>query len=373
VALFADTNPVARPRRRRGRVIGLVLTAAAVIGLIVVGFMPPPYVIEEPGPVFNTTGTALYQGSQKALISMPGTKTYPTAGTLDMLTVSVNGDPQQPLNWSQIVQAWFDPSKAVVPIDEIYPPAQTLKQSDDESTAEMTESQQDATAAALYEQKIPFKTTISVLGTVKGTPAAGVLQKGDVVVTVNGKTFVDNDSLRAAIIANGASQPLTVGYVRDGSHKTVELTPQALAGPPATVAIGVLTTSSYKFPFPVNITLQDVGGPSAGMMFALGIIDKLTPGQLNGGKKVAGTGTITASGTVGAIGGIRQKMYGARAAGARYFLAPASNCGGPDGVRGHIPSGLTVFATSTLHQSLTALGAIASGKGLSSLPTCSTK
>jgi PDZ domain-containing protein len=103
------------------------------------------------------------------------------------------------------------------------------------------------------------------------------------------------------------------------------------------------------------------------MMFALGIIDKLTPTKLNGGQHVAGTGTITASGAVGAIGGIRQKMYGARSAGATYFLAPASNC---DEVRGHIPSGLTVFATSKLSQSVTDLNAIATGKGLSELKTC---
>jgi PDZ domain-containing protein len=103
------------------------------------------------------------------------------------------------------------------------------------------------------------------------------------------------------------------------------------------------------------------------MMFALGIIDKLSDGQLNGGQKVAGTGTISADGTVGPIGGIRQKLFGARDAGADWFLAPASNC---DEVTGHVPDGIRVFAVSTLDDSLTALKAISSGTGLDALPTC---
>jgi PDZ domain-containing protein len=155
--------------------------------------------------------------------------------------------------------------------------------------------------------------------------------------------------------------------------KTAQIKPSLSGGPDPQPQVGVYLTEAFSFPFQVKIQLQDVGGPSAGQMFALGIIDKLTDGQLNGGKHVAGTGTITASGTVGAIGGIRPKMYGARNAGATYFLAPASNCGGNDGVRGHIPAGLTVFATSTLKQSIADLKAIASGTGLGSLPTCGKK
>ena len=122
-----------------------------------------------------------------------------------------------------------------------------------------------------------------------------------------------------------------------------------------------------EFPFDVKIQLDNVGGPSAGMMFALGIIDKLSDGELNGGQKVAGTGTISADGTVGPIGGIRQKLFGARDAGADWFLAPASNC---DEVTGHVPDGIRVFAVATLDDSLAALKAISSGTGLDALPTC---
>jgi PDZ domain-containing protein len=102
-------------------------------------------------------------------------------------------------------------------------------------------------------------------------------------------------------------------------------------------------------------------------MFALGIIDTLTEGELNGGENVAGTGTIEADGTVGPIGGIRQKLYGARDAGAQYFLAPASNC---DEVVGHVPDGLQVIRTSTLEESLDALEVIADDGDVDALPTC---
>ncbi|NKF31482.1 ATP-dependent serine peptidase containing a PDZ domain protein, partial [Pseudomonas sp. BGM005] len=117
----------------------------------------------------------------------------------------------------------------------------------------------------------------------------------------------------------------------------------------------------------VTLQLDNVGGPSAGMMFALGIVDTLTPGELNGGENIAGTGTIEADGTVGPIGGIRQKLYGARDAGAEFFLAPQSNC---DEVTGHVPDGLTVISTGTLDDSLAALEVIADGGDVESLPTC---
>jgi Lon-like protease len=131
--------------------------------------------------------------------------------------------------------------------------------------------------------------------------------------------------------------------------------------------VGIIVGGEYDFPVDVAIQLENVGGPSAGMMFALGIIDKLTPGELNGGEQVAGTGTIAGDGTVGPIGGIRQKLYGAKDAGATWFLAPTSNC---DEVSGHIPDGLSVFSVDTLDDALAALEVIADGGDTSTLPTC---
>ena len=350
--------------RHRGRRIGWILIIVAVVGAVIVGQIPSSYVIEEPGPVYNTIGTTRVGSKTVPVLSISGAKTYPTAGALDMLTVNIYGDPSNRPNWSEIVTAYLDPSKAVTPIDQIYAPRETVEQSNKAGRQEMVDSQQQATAAALFEQHITFTSTVTVDSTQKGSPAAAELRGGDILRTVNGKTFVDADQLHQLILDNGTDKAITVDFTRKGVEHTAQITPQATKSGPF---LGVFLFETYRFPFPVKVQLQDVGGPSAGMMFALGIIDKLTPGELGGGTHVAGTGTISAFGVVGAIGGIRQKMYGAKAAGATYFLAPASNC---DEVRGHIPAGLTVFATSTLHQSVGDLKAIASGAGLTKLKTC---
>jgi PDZ domain-containing protein len=149
--------------------------------------------------------------------------------------------------------------------------------------------------------------------------------------------------------------------VRNGQSQTVRVGTKESGGRPV---MGVAVTVQYKFPFTVKFTVGDIGGPSAGTMFALGIIDKLTPLNLTGGKFIAGTGEITASGQVQAIGGIQQKMVGARDAGATIFLAPASNC---SDVKGAIPAGLQVVKISTLSQAVTYLEDIKAGQ---SVPSC---
>jgi len=124
--------------------------------------------------------------------------------------------------------------------------------------------------------------------------------------------------------------------------------------------LGIEIGESYRAEFPITVNLEGVGGPSGGLMLSLGIVDKLTPGELNGGHKVAGTGTIDPDGKVGAIGGIGQKMAGARNSGAEFFLAPADNC--DDVLASHIPSGLTVAKVSTLTDAVAALEAYSAGK-----------
>ncbi|MEP6478350.1 MAG: S16 family serine protease [Rhodoglobus sp.] len=368
MALFTDTAPE-RDRPRRGRVIGWLVLAFALVGVTVIALLPAPFVVEEPGPVYNTLGTQESGGKDVPLISIPGQKTYPTDGTLDMLTVRIAGNREDLPSWVEIAGAYLDPSRAVLPIDEIYPVGETVQQSDEQGRIDMQNSQKEAIAAALTDLGYTFPSTLNVVETQKGGPADGVLLPGDIITSVDGQTFADVSALRAGIKANGTDAPATVVVQRDGAEKTLEITPVLSDGDAPVPIIGIIVGSDYTFPFDVKIQLENVGGPSAGMMFALGIIDKLTPGELNGGEDVAGTGTITGAGVVGAIGGIRQKMYGARDAGATWFLAPASNC---DEVTGHIPAGLTVFAVKTLDDSLAALKVIAAGGDTSKLPTCPT-
>jgi len=128
----------------------------------------------------------------------------------------------------------------------------------------------------------------------------------------------------------------------------------------------VLIDPTFDMPVDVTISIDDIGGPSAGTMFALGIIDKLTPEDEADGEVIAGTGTMDVTGAVGPIGGIRQKLAGAERDGADWFLAPAGNC---DEVVGHVPDGLRVVRVATLHEARVAMEAIGAGEA-GDLPTC---
>jgi Lon-like protease len=364
VSVFAQYAREAAPRRGdRGRT-GYVLLAAAFVLVLLLGVVPAPYVIEQPGPVYDTLGTSEHDGEDRPLISIPDEQTYPTTGELNLLTVSVLGSPETPPHWLDVATAWFDPSKAVVPVESVFPPDVTRKERDEENRVLMVNSQRDAIAAALLELGYDVPGVITVQGVVEGEPADGIIEKGDRITSVNGTAVTDYGELQDLIAENGIERPVELGLTRDGSAMTLQITPRQRDD---AAVVGVLVTTDYTFPFDVSIQLDDVGGPSAGMMFALGIVDKLDAGQLTGGENIAGTGTIDAQGIVGPIGGIRQKLYGAERAGADYFLAPAGNC---DEVVGHVPDGLDVFAVSTLDDSLSVLEAVANGRNVSGLPRC---
>lgn len=366
MALFADIDINYPPSSRRRRWLGPTLLAVAAVAVIGVAASPSPFVVEQPGPVFDTLGVVTVDEVDVPLIDIPSHETFPTEGSLSMLTVSIAGNRDNPLTWFEVIPAWLDPSRAVVPVNVIYPVGTTVQQSSDQSKIEMDISQQEAIAAALGELNYPFTSVLTVAGTDENGPAANVLLARDVVVSVNGATFTDVSQLRAAVAANGVIEPAVVVVERAGLQKTVSIVPHLSDSPQPVPVLGILVSSKYDFPFEVTIQLQNVGGPSAGQMFALGIIDKLTPGSLTGGQDVAGTGTITGGGQIGAIGGIRQKLYGAVNSGAKYFLAPRSNC---DEVTGHVPAGLQVIAVATLADSLAALDSIASGDP-AELPSC---
>ena len=363
--LAEPSSPAPGPRAPRDHTrTGWLLLAIALLLLVVLGLTPSAYVIEQPGPVYDTLGTSEQSGKQVPLISIPGEETYPTDGSLDLLTVSVVGSPARTPDLAQVALAWFDPSKSVQPLESIYPTGVTSGERDEQSRLQMENSQQEAVAASLTELGYEIPRTLTVQTIVEGSPADGLLKKGDQITTVDGTPATDLTVLRKLVSDNGTGTPAEIGILRSGRPSTVEVTPvESDAG----VVVGVGVGVTYAFPFDVDIELENVGGPSAGMMFALGIYDKLTPGSLTGGARVAGTGTIDAQGAVGAIGGIRQKLYGAERAGATWFLAPQSNC---DEVAGHVPSGLKVVSVRTLADSLAALKAISSGADTSGLPTC---
>ncbi|MGW9156605.1 MULTISPECIES: YlbL family protein [unclassified Microbacterium] len=356
-------------RTRSGKLgLGVWALIVALVALVVLTFLPSPYVIQRPGPVYDTLGTATDKdGDEVPLIKVEGAETFETAGTLDLTTVQVVGNRERTPSWFELALAWMDSSRAVVPLDSVFPEGVTTEQRDERNATLMVDSQHEATAAALNELGYDTGAEVVVVEAVADSPADGALEADDVITAIDGTAVESATELRAAI-QEAAGDPVTLTVRRDGEEQTVEVTPEEhTEGGVTTWLIGVTLRTDYDFEIDVTIQLDNVGGPSAGMMFALGIIDTLTEGELNGGENVAGTGTIDAAGTVGPIGGIRQKLYGARDAGAEYFLAPEANC---DEVVGHVPDGLQVIRTGTLDESLDALEVIADDGDVASLPTC---
>jgi len=225
----------------------------------------------------------------------------------------------------------------------------------------MVNSQQTATAAALCQLGVSFTTVDTIEGTEKGKPAYGVLKKGDVISAVDGTPVTCRHDAATLIRARKPGARVRLTIRRDGTTRTFDLATADVQGQPV---VGVEVVESFVFPFKVKISINDIGGPSAGMMFALGIIDKLTSANLTGGRFIAGTGEIEADGTVDPIGGIQQKMAGARAAGATVFLAPAQNCADTSGA---VPAGLRLVKVSSLSGAIHALQAIKQGRPV---PSC---
>ena len=337
----------------------LIAAIGTAVAIAVSVLIPVPYVILGPGPTLNTLGK---DSSGQQLITISGHPSYPTSGHLNMVTVSYQGCQGDTFNIFTALVAWLNPHEAVVPEGEICPAGQTQQQTQQQDTQEMTGSQQAATAAALTELNIPYQTQVVVVQTVPGYPADGVLRAGDVITAVDGKPVTGASGLSALIYAHPAGSTLTVTILRGGQTQQVQVSTKLSAGHPV---MGVEITEQYKFPFDVTISVGDIGGPSAGLMFALGIIDKLTPMNLTGGKFIAGTGEIEASGQVDPIGGIQQKMIGARDAGATIFLTPTANC--PD-TKGAVPAGLRLVSVSTLSQAVNDLEAIKAGQPVPSCP-----
>lgn len=338
----------------------LIASVGTAVAIAVSVLVPVPYVILGPGPTLNTLGK---DSSGQPLITISGHASYPTTGHLNLVTVSYQGCAGNRFNIFTALVAWLNPHQAVVPEGEICPAGQTQKQTQEQDTLEMTSSQSTATAAALTQLHIPYSTEVVVVQAQQGFPADGVLKAGDVVTKVDGQPVTSQGSLTRLVYAHPAGSTLTLTVIRDGQSRQVQVGTRQSGGHPV---MGVQITEQYKFPFDVKISVGDIGGPSAGMMFSLGIIDKLTRLQLTAGRFIAGTGEITASGQVQPIGGIQQKMVGARNAGATIFLTPASNCAD---TKGAVPAGLRLVKVSTLNQAVTYLEALKAGHP-DAVPSC---
>lgn len=351
-------DPGPRRRLRMHRTFIGATSAAVVIGLAALA-LPAPYVVESPGPAINTIGVV----DGEPVIKVAGRETFEPTGNLDLTTVYVRGGADRRLPLFQVLQGWADSEQDIYPEESVYPRGVTGDEVSDQNASLMDNSQQTSVAAALTSLGIEYGQTLAVAGMATETNAA-VLAEGDLLRTVNGEPITDLAMLRGSL-QDAGDAPVRLGIERDGGAETVRAS--TTAGDDGQRQLGVFLQTEFTFPFDVDFTLANVGGPSAGMMFSLGLVDTLTEGDLTGGRHVAGTGTITPNGDVGPIGGIAQKLVGAREAGAEVFLAPAGNCAEVDG---RIPEGLSVIKVATLDEARSALEDIAAGDDPASLGSC---
>jgi Lon-like protease len=343
------------------RGLGFFVALTFFLGLVTLVVLPTPYLIEKPGPTFDVLGEV----DGQPVIQINNQQSYESEGQLDVLTVSIVGRPERTPSWIEIGFAWLDANQKVVPVEALYPPDRTSEEIRAESSAMMEVSQQDAIAAALGYLEYETPREIYIAQVTADSPSSGKLVAADFLISVDGQRLTSIEQLRSIVGAWNETSSVEVTVSRSGIEITEDVTPVKDAE--GNYRLGLLVGYKYDFPVDVELQLGEVGGPSGGMMFALGIIDRLTPGNMTGGLHVAGTGTIQQSGVVGPIGGVELKLLGAKAAGATVFLAPAGNCAE---IAGNEPDGLRVVKIEKLSDAVSALEKLSKNQDLASLPSC---
>jgi Lon-like protease len=326
----------------------LVALAPVIVFGVLLGLVTVPYVSLGPGPTFDTLG----QVDGTEVVDIVGTQVHPTTGHLNMTTVAQRDN----LTLGEAMALWLSGQEQLVPRDLVYPPGKSRDEVNKDNNDDFVLSEANAQYAALGYLKYAPSLTVEAVN--KDGPSDGRLLAGDAIDTVDGTKITSVDQFQFLLKQTKPGQSILVEYRRKN-------------GPPGTkkITLGQNKDRSYGFlgvsvreapwaPFQITFNLANIGGPSAGLMFSLAVIDKLTTGDLADSKFVAGTGTIDPDGKVGAIGGITHKMLAAHDAGATVFLVPADNCGearsGNDG-------GLELVKVDTVGQAVDALHILSAG------------
>ena len=311
---------------------------------------PIPFVFFKPGVPDNVAGK---------IISIKDAKTYPINGKLFITSILVT-NPDSPVFGAETLVNWVIGPHVVLPKESVYPPIQPAQKIERDSRNEMESSKVTSTAAALRYLGYDFDEVYYVSDIRDYSDAIKKLKIGDVITDIDGKKINQIEEIRTSYTNKSIGDPLLITVERkDKNGKVASVTTRVILVENLDIeekerpAIGILVGTSARFPIDVDFNLPGVGGPSAGLIFAVGIVEKLTEEDLVRGRKIAGTGTISASGKVGGIGGIEEKMVGASRIGATIFIAPRENC--PD-IK-HVPNGLKVIPVSTLSEAIEALRA----------------
>jgi PDZ domain-containing protein len=339
-------------------VSALVFVSLAILLVVI----PVPFVTWTPGGTHDTLGEA----DQEPMIKVDGIRTYPTAGRLDMTVITVTQADAR-LSLPQALLAYWLPHRDALPRDAVYERGKSAQEVESEDADMMSTAQDDAVVAALRADQQPVTQMPAIYSVTVGGPAHQRLLPGDLVVSVDGVATRDEAAVRQQIRARKPGDKITFVVVRQRKETTVEVPTVESATQENVPMVGVTLGSGYRYAPQISFDLgQQIGGPSAGLVFALAIYDKITPGPLLAGRHVAGTGSITPSGDVGGIGGIQEKIAGAEGAGATVFLVPAPNCANLAGVR----TDMTLVKVATLSDAIGALQTLEQPGGADRLPRC---
>ncbi|MGH2758399.1 MAG: YlbL family protein [Actinomycetota bacterium] len=291
---------------------GAAALAATLILIVAILGVRVPYFALTPGPAQDVG----------RLIQIDGAKTTPVNGQLLLTTVSLHE-----IRVVEAVRGWFDPSIAVLSRSAIIPADSSEEEVEQRTNAQMEESHVLAGAAALdllgYDVEIePSGVRISAID--EDVPASEILRRGDVVVGVDGQPITQDEQLRAAVRRHRVGDVIGLRVLRGADTVDVSTTTVGLPEDPSIPAIGVHveTVPRVRLPLAIDIDSLGIGGPSAGLIFAVGIYDLLDAADLTRGRVIAGTGEISIEGDVGPVGGIRQKVESARRQGAHLFVVP---------------------------------------------------
>jgi len=339
----------------------LLVASLSLIALISVTLLlPVPYVVLSPSVAFNTLGE--FDGRE--MITFPkNVETYETTGALDFTTVLVS-QPGAHVSLVEAMAAYFSEDSEVVRRRSVYPEGESATASEAASRLLFKTAQDAAKVAALraLDRRVPTVPAVYVVE--KGFPAYGKLRVGDLIRAADGRKNLTVSQFVQIVRAKQPGQSVTIQYERKGKPGTVTVATRRDPKPPHHARIGISPVEMYEPAKAMKIdfhTGSRIGGSSAGMMFALAIYDRLTPGALTGGKHIAGTGTIKVDGAVGPIGGIRQKAIGAARGGATVFLVPAQNCADVmlDADRRGLVHGMQVVRVAKLKDAIVALEGLA--------------
>ncbi|MBK8459685.1 MAG: PDZ domain-containing protein [Micropruina sp.] len=328
-----------------------------------VALLPVPFVSWSPG----STVDLMEKVAGKDRISIAGAQSYPASGQLRLTTVAVTKASAQ-LTLPEALLSYWLAAREVLPREAVFPAGVSPEDVDTREFQSMDDSQSQAITAALRAALVPVSEVPIVTAVIATGPAHEKLKPGDEIVAIDRRKVASIDEVRRAIRAHEVGEAVVFSVRRDAHVVNVTVTTVSANNQPTEPVVGINLSIGYAYLPQISIDIDpQIGGPSAGLMMALGVYERITPGDLAGGRAIAGTGTVTAAGQVGSVGGVQEKIAGAERAGASVFLLPEGNC--PD--VGSPPSTLRLVKVATLGEALAALADLNDPSRADAVPGCS--